>query len=145
MNPLLSKAKIEGLVGNVIVSFPIGRVDAGDSWKAGAVLPAAAPVDIDLTYTLKEKTQNVTVIAIDSEIDLVNEPAPGPVGPMGPTMVSLTGSYKGSVQINPRTGWMLHKKATMQCSGRMEMTNRERVTNSIPIKMESVTTVEPIE
>jgi len=142
---LLSREKIKGLVGNVIVLFPIGPVETGDSWKGGAVLPAAAPIDIDLTYTFREKTQNATVIAIDSEIDLVNEPAPGPVGPMGPTMVSLTGSYKGSVQIDLNTGWMLHKKATMRCSGRMEMTNRERQTQSTPISVESVTIVEPIE
>jgi DNA-directed RNA polymerase subunit RPC12/RpoP len=144
-NPLLSKAKIEGLVGNVIVSFPSGPVEVGDSWKAEAVLPAAAPVDIELTYTLKEKSQNVAAIAIDSKIDLVNEPAPGPVGPMGPTTVSLTGSYTGNVQIDPNTGWMLYKKATMQCSGRMEMTNREKLTQSTPISMESVTIVELIE
>ena len=144
-NSLLSREKIKGLVGNVIVSFPTGPVEVGDSWQGGAVLPAAAPVDIDLTYTLKERTQNVTFIAIDSEINLLNEPAPGPVGPMGPTMVSLTGSYKGSVQIDPRTGWMLYKKATMQCSGRMETTTKEKLTQSTPISVESVTIVEPIE
>lgn len=108
-------------------------------------MPAAAPVDIDLTYTLKKREQDMAVIAIDSKIDLVNEPAPGPVGPMGPTTVSLTGSYTGSVQIDPGTGWMLHKKATMKCSGRMEMTTRERVSQSIPISMESATIVEPVE
>lgn len=146
-NPLFSKTKIEGLVGNVIVSFPDGPVDVGDSWQGKAVLPAAAPVDIDLTYTLKEKKQSVAVIGIDSKINMFDEPAPGPVGPMGPTKVTLTGSYTGSVQIDPNTGWMLHKKATMQCSGRIMMASAAQTpqTPPMPISMESITTIEPIE
>jgi len=144
-NPLFSKTKIEGLVGNVIVSFPSDPVEVGDSWQGGAVLPAAAPVDIDVTYTLKEKKQDVAAIDIQSKIDLFEEPAPGPVGPAGPTKVSLTGSYAGSVQIDPSTGWILYKKATMQCSGRMELASAGSQSQSMPISVESVTTVEPIE
>jgi hypothetical protein len=143
-NPLFSKSKIEGMVGNVILSFPGGPVKVSESWKGGAVLPAAAPVDIELTYTLKEKKQDVLIIDIDSSIDLFEVPAPGPVGPEGPTKVSLKGSYKGSGEIDPATGWMLHKKATMKCSGRMEIAAVAQ-RQSMPISMESITTVETID
>ncbi|TKJ36460.1 MAG: hypothetical protein CEE38_11640 [Planctomycetes bacterium B3_Pla] len=146
-NPFFAAEKIRGTVGNVIMSFPGGPVETGDSWQGGAVLPAAAPVDIDLTYTLKEKKQGVALIDINSKIDLVDEPASNPDSPLGPTKASLTGSYEGSLQIDSKTGWMIHKKATMRCSGQMKMSPNEQMQQAMtmPVSMETVTTVEPIE
>jgi Tol biopolymer transport system component/DNA-directed RNA polymerase subunit RPC12/RpoP len=146
-NPLFTKEKIRGMVGNVIMPFPGGPAEIGDSWQGGAVLPAAAPVDIDLTYTLKEKRQGVVVIDISSKIELVDEPASTQDSPLGPTKASMTGSYEGALEIDSSSGWMIRKKATMRCSGQMKMAPSKQLPQgtTLPMSMESITTVEPIE
>jgi len=146
-NPVFAEEKVRGMVGNVIMSFPGGPAEIGDSWQGGAVLPAAAPVNIDLTYTLKEKKQSVATIDISSKIELVDEPASTKDSPLASTTVSMTGSYEGSLQIDSSSGWMIHKKATMRCSGQMKMAPNEQMpqTMTLPVTMESVITVEPME
>jgi hypothetical protein len=146
-NPLFAEEKIRGLVGNVIVPFPDGFVEIGDSWQGRAVLPAGAPIDIDLTYTLKQIKQDMAVVGISSKIDIVDEPASTKDSPLGAAKASVTGSYEGSVQINSGSGWMVRKNATMRCSGEMKMAPNEQTPQgmTLPISMESVTTVEPIE
>ena len=146
-NPLFAEEKIRGLVGNVIVPFPGGSAEIGDSWQGKAALPAGAPVDIDLTYTLKQKKQGVAVVGISSKIELVDEPASTKDSPLGATKASVTGSYEGSVQIDSGSGWMVRKNATMRCSGEMKMAPNEQIPQgmTLPITMESITTVEPIE
>jgi hypothetical protein len=168
-NPFFAAEKIRGMVGNVIMSFPGGPVEIGDSWQGRAMLPAAAPVDIDLTYTLKERKQGLTpaaapvdidltytlkerkqgltVIDLNSKIELVDETASTSDSPLGLTKANLIGSYEGSLQIDSNSGWILHKKATMRCSGEMKMAPNEQMPQAMtmPVSMESVTTVEPIE
>jgi hypothetical protein len=98
------------------------------------MLPAAAPVDIDLTYTLKERKQGLTVIDLKDS-------------PLGLTKANLIGSYEGSLQIDSNSGWILHKKATMRCSGQMKMAPNEQMPQAMtmPVSMETVTTVEMID
>jgi hypothetical protein len=146
-NPLFTEEKIRGMVGNVIMPFPGEPAEIGDSWHGGMVLPAAAPVDIDLTYTLKEKRQGVVVIGISSKIELVDEAASTQDSPLGPTKASMTGSYEGALEIDSSSGWMIRKKATMRCSGKMKMAPNKQMPQgmALPMSMESITTVEPIE
>jgi len=146
-NPLFTEEKIRGTVGNVIMPFPGGFVEIGDSWQGKAVLPAGAPIDIDLTYTLKQKKQGMAVVGISSKIELIDEPASTKDSPLGATKANVTGSYEGSVQIDSGSGWTVRKNTTMRCSGEMKMAPNEQMPQemSLPITMESITTVEPIE
>jgi len=146
-NPFFTEEKIRGTVGNVIMPFPGGFVEIGDSWQGKAVLPAEAPIDIDLAYTLKQIKQGVAVVGISSKIELVDEPTTTKDNPLGVTKASMTGSYEGSVQIDSGSGWTVRKNATMRCSGEMKMPPNEQTPQemTLPISMESITTVEPIE
>ena len=110
-------------------------------------MPVAAPVNIDLTYTLKDRKQGVATVEISSRIELVDEPASTKDSPLASTKVSITGSYEGSLQIDPSSGWMLHKNATMRCSGEVTMPPNEQMPQgmTMPVTMESVITVEPME
>ncbi len=146
-NPFFTEEKIRGTVGNVIMPFPGGFVEIGDSWQGKAALPAGAPIDIDLTYTLEQKKQGIVVVGISSKIELVDEPASTKDNPLGATKASVTGSYEGFVQIDSGSGWMVRKNATMRCSGEMKMPPNEQIPQgmTLPITMESITTVEPIE
>jgi hypothetical protein len=90
---------------------------------------------------------NEKIRGMVGNVIMSDEPASTSDSPLGLTKVSLTGSYGGSLQIDSNSGWMLHKKATMRCSGEMKMAPNEQMPQAMtmPVSMETVTTVEPIE
>ncbi|KPL21475.1 MAG: hypothetical protein AMJ75_09925 [Phycisphaerae bacterium SM1_79] len=146
-SPALGEEKIREMVGNVMMPFPDRPVGTGDSWPGRTTLPWGAAVEIDSTYTLKQKNAAVTVVDVSSKIDLDDEPASMKKGPFGPTKIRMTGSYQGSFQIDRNSGWMVRKKTTMQCSGEVKTAGNKQKPEgmTMPVSIESVTIVEPIE
>jgi len=122
-------------------------VETGDSWQAKKALFSLGTVDLDCTYTLKEKTPAVMVVGVSSKIELDDELASAKSSPLGSARTTLTGTYEGTVQIDPGSGWMLRKNATMRCSGEVTMPPNEKMPQAmtLPVTMETVITVEPME
>ena len=146
-NPLIAAEQIAQMVGNLTIVYPGRAVETGDSWQAKKALFALGTVDVDCTYTLKEKTPAVTVVGVSSKIDLDNELASAKGGPLGSARTTMTGTYEGTVQIDPTSGWMSHKNVTMRCSGEVTMPPNEQMSQgmTVPMTMETVITVEPME
>jgi len=146
-NPIIAAEQIAQMVGNLIMVYPGGAVETGDSWQAKKVLFSLGTVDLDCTYTLKEKTSAVTVVGVSSKIDLDNELVSAKGSPLGSARTTLTGTYEGTVQIDPSSGWILHKNVTMRCSGEVTMPPSEQMPQAMtmPVTMETIITVEPID
>ncbi len=146
-NPFIAEEQIAEMVGNLIVAYPGRAVETGDSWQAKKALFSLGTVDLDCTYTLKEKTPAVMVVGVSSKIELDNELASAKGSSLGSTRTTLTGSYEGTVQIDPSSGWMVHKNATMRCSGEVTILPNEQMPQgmTLPVTMEIVITVEPME
>lgn len=146
-NPIIAAERIAEMVGNLIMVYPGGAVETGDSWQAKKALFSLGTVDVDCTYTVKEKKPTVIVVGISSKIDLDNELVSDKGSAIGSTRTTMTGSYEGTIQIDPSSGWMLRKNATMRCSGEVIMPPNEQMPQgmTMPVSMETVVTVEPIE
>ena len=146
-NPMIAEGQINEMVSNLIVAYPGRPVDAGDSWRARKTLFSLGTVGLDCTYTLKEKTPAAMVVDVSALINLQDQPVGGGDDILGSTWTTLNGSYQGTLEIDPSSGWLLRKNAAMRCSGEVTMPPSAQMPQGMTllVTMESVTTVEPIE
>ncbi len=142
------KDRIREMIGHVIMPFPDGPVGIGDSWKAPTVLPTMRAIDLDdSTYTLREYGQAGTLVDMVLKIDRDDETASGKDEGDDSERMTLTGSYEGSMAIDPSSGWTLSREVIFRCSGQMTIAPTERNPQgmTLPISSENITTVKTIE
>jgi len=141
-NPLFAEKQFKNLARNIVTAFPNQSVGIGDSWGGKITLSAVLPVEVDSTYTLKGNEKGVVVVDISSKMDLDEKAIGDKRGLPGQTDMKMRGSssYQGTLQIDGTSGWMILKKANMRFSG--EVTQQGM---TVPMSIESVITVEPIE
>jgi len=132
--PFFSEKQMEDMVRNTIMVFAGRPVGIGDSWEGKVVCSYAPLPDIGVTYTLKEDKQEVVDINVSSKIDLDNVPASIEGNPA--PQVKMTGYYQGTSQIDKASGWIIHKKVTMQLSGQLMQSGR-----TVPMSIENTVTV----
>ena len=146
-NPLFAEGIFSHIVDIMIVPFPRKSVNMGDSWQAKTILPYGERLEVDGTFTLKEKKQELMSIDMNSKIDLDNVIISAMGSPQGQTKLTMNGSYQGSFQIDQKTGWMIRKKVDMKSSGEIKMEANQQMPQgmTIPMSIEYVITVEPIE
>ena len=149
MHSRTGQRAIREMLGSVIVPFRREPVALGGSWQARSTLSMGGSTIIglyDCTYNLREAKQESVLVDIGSKIGLDDEPVPGGEGPDSPR-VTLTGSCQGSLEIDPSTGWLLHKNVTLNYSGEIKRppTERSPQGSTMGMSIEIVTTVEPIE
>ncbi|MHC4357065.1 MAG: DUF6263 family protein [Planctomycetota bacterium] len=145
--PFLTEAHITEMVADLMVAYPGNPAATDDSWQAKKTLFSQGWIDVDCTYTLKEKTPALMIVGVNSKIDLDNEQVSATGGPLGSARTVLKGSYEGILEIDPTSGWLLRKKATMKCSGQVKMYASAKIPQgrTLYVEMETATTVEPIE
>ena len=147
--PHSSARDIREVVGNVIMSFPEGPVGIGDSWQAWSAQFSLGDTELDkCTYTLRENKQTAVLADISSKVEVdEDKPINSKDVSAGSSRTTLSGSCKGSLEIDPQTGWILRKNVTLRCSGQIEgsPTERRPEGSTTAMSMEIVTTVEPVD
>lgn len=149
MNSCVGKQTIVEMLDDIIAPLPEGAVSVGESWQAETALPARAtgfPVSYRCTCRLGEASQEAARVDIDSVIQLDDEPVSGGDAP-GLPQVTLTGSYRGSSEIDLSAGWLLYENMILNCSGEVKTAPSEQYPQgrTIGISTEITTTVEPLE
>jgi len=151
MNTYAGEKAIREMLGNIIMPFPGGPVGIGDSWQAGTPLFSMIGGGdvglVDCTYTLRGSKQAAMLVDFSSKIELDNELLIPDGDPSKSPRVTLTGSCEGSLEIDPSSGWMLHRTVTMHCSREIKWAPTERNPQGTTRKLstKSVTTVKPME
>jgi hypothetical protein len=88
-------------------------------------------------------------VLVDASLKIdVDKEAPALAdGSRGSSRTTLTGSGKGTVEIDSNTGWMLRKNVTLSYSGETKTAPTERNPRgrTATQSMENITIVEPIE
>jgi len=146
-NPLFSERQFKEMAGDVVMPFPGRVVGIGDSWEGKLILPATLPIEeTDGRYALKANRNGVVVVDVSSKIDLVEETGPVKAG-QGKQSMKVAGDYRGTLEIDETSGWMIRKEAKVQVSGEIKMGAGKQMPGggAVPILMETVITVEPME
>ena len=146
-NPLFSERQFKEMAGDVVMPFPGRVVGIGDSWEGKLILPATLPIEeTDGRYALKANRNGVVVVDVSSKIDLVEETGPVKAG-QGKQSMKVAGDYRGTLEIDETSGWMIRKEAKVQVSGEIKMGAGKQMPGggAVPILMETLITVEPME
>lgn len=146
MKNFLSEDKVKMMGSNMTIAFPSWPVGIGDSWTDKETMSVGFPIEIDNTYTLKERKNGVAIVDISSKMNLGEKGASIDMGPMKMNM-EMKGSYQGTSEINEANGWMIRSKMNMQLAGQVKIAPNEQMPEgmTVPMSIESVITIEPIE
>lgn len=122
--------------------LPDRPVRVGDSWSRSASMTAAFAVQLENTWTLRDRRDGVAVIDVATSISSGSDPVTR-VGTM--TMRhDLAGQQSGTIEIEEASGWPLRTRTESTFAGTMTMEgipgNAEGLTT--PISVHSIVTVE---
>jgi hypothetical protein len=140
MHSRTGRSAIREMLGSILVPFPHEPLALGGTWQAKSTLPMRL-ASYDCTYTLREAKQESVLVDIRSKIELDDDK-----GPESPRVI-LTGSCEGYLEIDPTTGWLIHREMALNCSGEIKTppTERSPQGRTSVISMETVTTIQPVE
>lgn len=145
-NPLLYRAKIRGLLGNLVASLPEQPMRRGDSWSDPVVIELGTPVEMAATHTLEAVDDDSCTIAARGQRALDEEPF---VQEIGQTRVrnKLGGSSEVMVTVDRTTGRLLNKEQTTHLSGQIETSTpgSQRPDTTMEVSVEVTTTVKSVQ
>ena len=98
--------------------YPDKPVAIGDSWSRNIDLSQTFPMSIDVTWTLKEVTDDTVLLDVDSTVSSPEDPADTSMGVI-PFNVQLEGTQVGTVTLNRESGWIRKGETTQDVNGTM--------------------------
>lgn len=131
--------------GAMVAALPQKPVGIGDSWKNKISVAVGFPMKIDTTNTLTDYKEGIITIQTNADIETGDDAKPTEMGPMKMT-IKMKGTQKGTIQIDAATGWIIRSKTDVNFTGEFKTEPNEQMPQpmTIPIAIESVTTVEPM-
>jgi len=141
MKNFINEDKMKETSGSIVAALPQKPVGIGDSWTNKISVPIGFPMEIDTTNTLTNHKDGIITIQTNAEIKSGEQGKPIKMGP-----TKMKGWYKRTIQIDAATGWMVQRKEDMNFTGEFKTEPNEQMPQpmTIPIALESVTTVEPM-
>lgn len=148
MKAFMSEDKLTEMNSDMMVSFPDHPVGIGDMWDTVASIGGAGmPIEIDVTYVLKERKNGMAILDVSSKMDMGTED--GKLMEMNGMKVNMlmTGTQTGTTQIDETTGWYVRGKANMKYSITMKMQPNPQMPDgmTIPMTIQGTTTIEPFD
>jgi len=145
MKNFINEDKMKETSGMMVAALPPKPVGIGDSWTNKISVPIGFPMEIDTTNTLTDHKGGIVTIETNAGIETGDDAKPTEMGPMKMTM-KMKGTQKGTIQIDAATGWIVRSKANANFAGEFKTEPNEQMPQpmTIPIAIESVTTVEPM-
>jgi hypothetical protein len=145
MKNFINEDKMKETSGTMVAALPPKPVGIGDSWTNKISVAVGFPMEIDTTNTLTDHKEGIITIKTNASIEMGDDAKPTEMGPMKMTM-KMKGAQKGTIQIDQATGWLVRSKADANFTGEFKTEPNEQMPQpmTIPIAIESVTTVEPM-
>ena len=121
----------------MLAPYPDEPVGVGDSWSSKMSVTAGFPMQIDSTYTLKERAGGMATLAVESTIKTDPNADPVAVGP-AKAKVEIGGKRTGQMVVHETVGWTMSSKLDIDFKGSLKMVGVEM---SIPITVTGEMTV----
>lgn len=129
MQSVMNEDILKNMIEQSLKIFPDGKVATGDSWKKDMTIKQPLPMNIASTYTLKDVSGSNAKLDVSSTIT----PGQGGMQMMGMTIeTDLSGTQKGSMELEAATGMVLSSKIHQDIAGKMKAGGME-----IPMKLQS--------
>lgn len=122
--------------------YPATPVKVGDSWKQTMEVAIGMPMTVSTTYTLKNITNGVAELGVQSTV--ANNANAKPMEMMGMEMnYNLSGTQKGTMKVNVENGWVDTSSLKQNLFGTMSISgeNIPDMLKNVPIAVQSTITV----
>ena len=138
-----SEKEIRNMLSDMIMAFPDQPLAIGDSWT-DRIKIWGKNEEIDGTYMLKDTKKGTVTVDLSAKRTTEEEPFSWVNNEGREVGFKIVGSYKGSFEIDQKTGWLVCSKVKTRFTGKVidEEANDEMTQ---PILEEEVITVEPME
>lgn len=114
--PVFGKEQIADLLNSLMVVLPDQPVRGGDTWEGSLPVGAGEQMQMAATYTLTAVEQDHCTIEATGETSLDEDPVASQTGQANVDS-KVTGSSRGTLQIERRTGWLLRKEQKTKLQG----------------------------
>lgn len=121
----------------MLAPYPDKPVGVGDSWSSNMSVTAGFPMQIDSTYTLKERAGGMATLAVESTIKTDPDADPIAIGP-AKAKVEIGGKRTGQMVVHETAGWTISSELDMDFKGSLKIVGVEM---SIPITVTGKMTV----
>ncbi|MEO5931527.1 MAG: DUF6263 family protein, partial [Candidatus Kapaibacterium sp.] len=114
LRAMFSDSALRQSIGQMLTFYPPKPVAVGDSWTTRSDIGGGFPMTLENEYTLKSSGNGLAVIELTSKIEPMAPPAQADLSPIH---YDITGSQKGTMEIDERSGWMMKSEQTQEFSG----------------------------
>jgi hypothetical protein len=137
---------LKEMMGNMMAIYPGKPVDIGESWTKQFVITKGFPMVLDNTWKLKARKGGVSMIDVVTVVKS-NPKAPPTDMTFMKLSYNLTGTQKGTMEVQESTGWVIRSKLNQDLTGQVEVTESTQVPagTSWPISVNSIITIESSE
>ena len=122
----------------MLAPYPDEPVGVGDSWSRTISVTAGFPMQIDSTYTLKERAGGMATLSVESTIKTDPNAEPIATG-IGKATVEISGKRTGEMVVHETAGWTMSSKLAMDFKGNMTIAGASGM--SIPLTVTGEMTV----
>jgi hypothetical protein len=147
MKKLVSEDSLKQSGGDMMMRFLDEPIAIGDMWYDIISIDVGFPIDIDVTYILKDRKDGIAFVDVVSKMDMGDEDSKL-IEMEGMEMnMQLSGTQTGASEIDEATGWLLRSKIEQNFFGVVKIAPNEHMPNgmSIPMTIQSTSTIEPME
>lgn len=147
MKNFMGEEAIKEMNNSMFAGLPDGLVGIGDVWHDTISLGAGFPIDLDVTYVLKDRKDGVAFIDMVSKIDMGDEDS-ALIEMQGMKMnMQVSGTQSGTFEVDEATGWSNRSNMDQKFSGVIKMSPNQQIPQgmTIPINIETKVTVGPME
>lgn len=100
--------------------YPEEPIKVGDSWVKNTTSETMMPLEIETTYTLKERKNGEALIDFSSKLKSVSDGEAAEM--MGMSMeYDMTGTQSGTIRVEEKTGWAIHSESKQLMEGKLKM------------------------
>lgn len=131
MKDQFSKESLESIGG--LAAYPEYPVAVGESWITKETKIGTAPLRVTATYTLRERSTGVAFIDVNSAVTSSPEPV---VSGAAKIVYGLTGTQKGTMEVNEQTGLATRAQVEQCVQGDMRIESNGSVI-SVPVTIKS--------
>jgi hypothetical protein len=135
-------AAIKEMSQQFMLNFPKEPIGVGESWTAKTSISKGIFVDLETTYTLRERRNGTALFDISSVITPNSAKEPMDFGLFKMRYV-LSGKQEGTVQIEEADGFSSSGQIKQHFTGEIEVSNSKTAeTQKWPIQLDSIVTYE---
>ncbi len=146
MKNFMGEDNLKEMNNGMFAGLPDGLVGVGDMWYDTMNLGTGFPIDLDVTYVLRDRKEGIAFIDMVSKIDMGDEKS-SLIEMQGMKMnMQISGIQSGTFEVDETTGWSVRSSMDQKFSGVIKMPPSPQMPEgmTIPITIESKITAEPM-